>query len=155
MACGEFGPGRLPEPEMIWLEIADMLGLDPGVLGIGGASSQVIEDYLEALEPEDEEEEVVEAEEDAAPARGGLSGLLASIITRSTPRRIMEEEVEFDDLPEFAPIQPDVDPEIVPDLSNPLLAVKGKAIAAPPTDPEALNHEVRGGGAPARADPGR
>src|SRR5688572_9650968 len=30
MACGEFGPGRLPEPEAVWLEVADMLGLDPG-----------------------------------------------------------------------------------------------------------------------------
>src|SRR5690606_26024269 len=29
MACGEFGPGRLPEPERVWLEIADMLGIDP------------------------------------------------------------------------------------------------------------------------------
>ena len=33
MACGEFGPGRLPDPEMIWLEIADILGLDPGDAG--------------------------------------------------------------------------------------------------------------------------
>ena len=155
MACGEFGPGRLPEPEMIWLEIADTLGLDPGVLGIGGASSREIEDYLEALEPEDEEEDAVEpeAEEVAAP-RGGLSGLLASIIPRSTPRRIKEEEVEFDDLPELAPMEFDVDPDVVPDLSNPLLAVKGKASAAPPTDPEALNHEVRGGGARPEPIPG-
>lgn len=27
MACGEFGPGRLPEPERIWAAIADQLGL--------------------------------------------------------------------------------------------------------------------------------
>ncbi|MBO0750350.1 MAG: bifunctional phosphopantothenoylcysteine decarboxylase/phosphopantothenate synthase, partial [Porphyrobacter sp.] len=33
MACGEFGAGRLPEPELVWLEIADMLGLDPGEAG--------------------------------------------------------------------------------------------------------------------------
>ncbi|MEO0062130.1 MAG: hypothetical protein RLZZ08_690 [Pseudomonadota bacterium] len=33
MACGEFGPGRLPEPETVWLEIADMLGVDPGDAG--------------------------------------------------------------------------------------------------------------------------
>ena len=33
MACGEFGPGRLPEPEAVWLEIAERLGLDPGEAG--------------------------------------------------------------------------------------------------------------------------
>ena len=33
MACGEFGPGRLPEPDSVWLEIADLLGLDPGEAG--------------------------------------------------------------------------------------------------------------------------
>ncbi|RKF21650.1 bifunctional phosphopantothenoylcysteine decarboxylase/phosphopantothenate synthase [Altericroceibacterium spongiae] len=29
MACGEFGPGRLPEPDRIWDEIAQLLGLYP------------------------------------------------------------------------------------------------------------------------------
>jgi len=29
MACGEFGPGRLPEPPAIWDHIAAMLGRDP------------------------------------------------------------------------------------------------------------------------------
>ncbi len=29
MACGEFGPGRLPEPEAIWREIASRVGLAP------------------------------------------------------------------------------------------------------------------------------
>jgi phosphopantothenoylcysteine decarboxylase/phosphopantothenate--cysteine ligase len=28
MACGEFGPGRLPEPEAIWREIGELLKLD-------------------------------------------------------------------------------------------------------------------------------
>ena len=28
MACGEFGPGRLPEPQRIWGKIASMLGID-------------------------------------------------------------------------------------------------------------------------------
>ncbi len=30
MACGEYGPGRLPEPEAIWRTICAMLGLDVG-----------------------------------------------------------------------------------------------------------------------------
>jgi phosphopantothenoylcysteine decarboxylase/phosphopantothenate--cysteine ligase len=29
MACGEFGPGRLPEPVMIWQRVAWALGMDP------------------------------------------------------------------------------------------------------------------------------
>ncbi|HSQ94821.1 MAG TPA: bifunctional phosphopantothenoylcysteine decarboxylase/phosphopantothenate synthase [Croceibacterium sp.] len=132
MACGEFGAGRLPEPEMVWLEIADMLGLDPG-----DAGPQQIADYLEALEPEDEPEA-----EETHSRFGSLGGLLASIIPRSTPRRIEEHEVEFDEtaFATFADEQEEVLAE--PDLSAPILARKGAAKAAPPTDAEALNHEV-------------
>ena len=130
MACGEYGPGRLPEPEAIWLEIADLLNVDPGEAG-----AREIADYLEAVEPEEEPEE--------PPHRmGGLGGLLASIIPRSTPRRIVEEEVEYGE--EFA-AQPELAEEDVlaePDLAHPLLAPKGKAAAAPPTDRQAINHEV-------------
>jgi len=134
MACGEFGAGRLPEPEMVWLEIADMLGLDPG-----DAGPRQIAEYLEALEPEEEPE----AEEEAAPSRfGSLGGLFASIIPRSTPRRVQEEEIEFDDAA-FAELAIEEEPvRATPDLSAPILARKGKAKAAPPTDAEALNHEV-------------
>ncbi len=155
MACGEYGPGRLPEPEMIWFEIAETLGLDPGVLGVGGAGPQQIAAYLEALEPEDEEGEgEEEPEKDVYASKGGLSGLLASIIPRSTPRRIAEEEVAYDDLPDIEE-EDDVAPGVVPDLSNnPLLATKGKASAAPPTDPEAINHQVKGGGAAPEPVPG-
>jgi phosphopantothenoylcysteine decarboxylase/phosphopantothenate--cysteine ligase len=130
MACGEFGPGRLPEPEAVWLEIAETLGLDPG-----DAGPREIADYLEALEPEEEPE--------PAPGEkwGGLGGLLASIIPRSTPRRIEEEEVSFDDLAyEELPVEEPVD--AVPDLGHPLIARKGAAKAAPPTDGAAINHQV-------------
>ncbi len=179
MACGEFGPGRLPEPEMVWLEIAELLGVDPGQAG-----HREIADYLEALEPEDEVEEVEEAgeEEDAsASPRGGLSGLFASLIHRTTPRRIREEEVEYGDLPalpaDFIPSQapfedavsrafpepgafpePDIFPEeepvdAVPDLSSSLFAKKGKARSAPPTDVEAINHLVHTGSGAAVPEP--
>src|SRR6476620_731298 len=74
MACGEFGPGRLPEPEMVWLEIAELLGLDPG-----DAGADDVADYLQALEPEDEPE----AEEDPRKP-GDHDGLFAEIIPRST-----------------------------------------------------------------------
>lgn len=114
MACGEFGPGRLPEPARVWYEIADMLGLERGTL-------------IEALEPEDEVE---------GPSLGGLLG---SIIQRSTP--IHGPEDFLDDNEDGAIYAFDL-PE--PDMSQAegLLATKGAAAAAPPTDREAINHEV-------------
>ncbi|RIV86137.1 bifunctional phosphopantothenoylcysteine decarboxylase/phosphopantothenate synthase [Aurantiacibacter xanthus] len=116
MACGEFGPGRLPDPDMVWREIADMLGLDPRAAGI---------DY------EDEDGNL------GVDYPGGLSGLLASIIPRSfrgggeEEEGLADEPAETSDLPE-------------PDYSHAesLLARKGIAKAAPPTDREAINHEV-------------
>ena len=162
MACGEFGPGRLPEPEMVWLEIADTLGVDPGIAG-----PQEVTAFLEAMEPEDEGEEEGEAgdeeeyEDDEGKGGGGLGGLLSSLISRSTSRKVREDEVEFDaeydqhlaqgedgePLPEDFPVEEfeyeEIDAE--PDLSNPLFAKKGSARSAPPTDPEALNHLVKTG----------
>ncbi len=129
MACGEFGPGRLPEPEAVWLEIADLLALDPGE-----ASAREVAAYLEAVEPEDEEP--------GEEKLGGLAGLIASIIPRSTARRIAEEEVAYQD-DEFAdePAEDTPLPEPVA-AGGPVLAKKGAAKAAPPTDREAINHEV-------------
>jgi phosphopantothenoylcysteine decarboxylase/phosphopantothenate--cysteine ligase len=131
MACGEFGPGRLPEPEAVWLEIAELLGLDPG-----DAGQREVARYLEALEPEDEPEPAPEKQ-------GGLAGLLAAIIPRSTPRKIQEEEVVYGDEDFAGDVYPEPLPEFEPDLSGgPVLATKGAAKAAPPTDREAINHEV-------------
>ena len=109
MACGEFGPGRLPKPARVWNEIAGVLGLDQSL--------------IEALEPE----------EGDGPSLGGLLG---SIIQRSTPMRPIadddEGELEAIELPE--------DPDLT--HAGSLLATKGAASAAPPTDREAINHEV-------------
>ena len=130
MACGEFGPGRLPEPEMIWLEIAELLDVDPG-----DAGPREVAEYLEALEPEP-------APDSVESRQGGLAGLWASIIPRSTPRRVHEEDVVYSDeqaVDDFV----EVLPELEPDLSGgPVLATKGKARSAPPTDREAINHQV-------------
>lgn len=159
MACGEFGAGRLPEPEMVWLEIAELVGLDPGIAG-----PQEIGAFLEALEPEDETAELEdedEAEEEPT-GRGGLGGLLASLITRSHPRKARAEEIEYVDeaadamagLPAAEELQgEEILPQefeyeeitATPDLSNPLFAKKGSARSAPPTDLQALNHMVRTG----------
>jgi phosphopantothenoylcysteine decarboxylase/phosphopantothenate--cysteine ligase len=143
MACGEFGPGRLPEPEMVWLEIAALLGLDPGEAG-----AIEVADYLQAFEPEDEPEG-----DDGK--QGGLAGLLASIIPRSTQRRVLEDDdggeagEEVDDGDEFADLPlpeealdegpPLPEPELA---GGPVLVAKGRAKAAPPTDAAAINHEV-------------
>lgn len=130
MACGEFGPGRLPEPEMIWLEIADMLGMDPGEAGASDIDA------------------FVEAEQES---RGGLGGLLSSLIPRSTPKRSAQElEAQWSDgPPESEPIDGgELFDEVEFDPDKPILASKGGAASAPPTDPEAQNHTVGGANAP-------
>lgn len=134
MACGEFGYGRLPEPEAIWREIAAHFGI-----AVAAPPRPRIE--VEALEPEDEEGGELE------PA-GGLGGLLSRIIPRSTAKRSHDEiEAEFEELPAPSPDDLPAEgeepaPEFAPDLSGPLLAKKGKAGAAPPIDAEAINHLV-------------
>lgn len=174
MACGEWGPGRLPEPVAILSEIARTLSLDialpdltqeapaatPALPASPAAPAPVDADALarEALEPEDEPEE----EADARGGRGTLTSLLSAIIPRSTARRSHEEiDADLDAqlgaaaedaaLPDPLPDTvgeplPEQMPEPLPG-GGPLLARKGKASAAPPTDPEAINHEV------ARRDP--
>jgi len=137
MACGEFGPGRLPEPEAVWLEIADMLGIDPG-----DARAEEIGAFLRAeaeaeyVDPEEDDgiEEVDEVEEPAPPARGGLGSLIASIIPRSTARKVQEAEIVYSGL--------DAEAGSFAAGAGPVLAKKGQATAAPPTNLDAINHEV-------------
>lgn len=130
MACGEFGPGRLPDPEVVWADIAARFGI--------AADCEPEPDLLEALEPEAEVE----------PKSGSsLGSLLSSLIPRKTQRRepVEEEVLEFeDDATEMgAALEPDVEePLPEPDLQAPIMAKKGKAKAAPPTDADALNHTV-------------
>ncbi|MCL9983814.1 MAG: bifunctional phosphopantothenoylcysteine decarboxylase/phosphopantothenate synthase, partial [Erythrobacter sp.] len=135
MACGEFGYGRLPEPEVIWRAIAAHFGI-----AVPEARPAAIP--VEALEPEDE---VGEAEGNAF-ATGRLGGLLSRIIPRSTAKRTHEEiEAEYQALPEAEdldlPPEEEPAPEFAPDLEGPLLARKGAANSAPPIDAGAINHE--------------
>ena len=146
MACGEFGYGRLPEPEAIWAAIAGHFGIEVELPEAAPAKSAPVAE-IEAVEPE------------VAPRGGGLGGLLSSIIPRSTPKRSAEEiEAEYLEEEELAEVETeetdaaeeveepvaedDVDPDAVPDLGGPLMAQKGAAKSAPPTDAEAINHEV-------------
>ena len=134
MACGEYGPGRLPEPEAILAEIIAELETRMGGL------------FAEETEAED--------------IADTLPGLSASLIARSVSRAEplpIDPEIEglmaqmgLEDFPtdEEAELPPPPPPEVL--LANPLLSRKGNARAAPPTDAHALNHEVsaRSAGAP-------
>lgn len=131
MACGEYGPGRLPEPEVVWAEIAARFGI------IADCEPRGSTELVEALEPEPE----------VQPRGGGLGGLLSSLIPRSTPKRSAEElEAQWDDLPadstadDALPLEALAEP--MPAPTGGLLASKGRAAAAPPTDPDAINHTV-------------
>lgn len=147
MACGEFGPGRMPEPPAILARIGQELDLDIEVpelavfkqaqLSAPAPREEAEYDLDEPLEPEDEEEVV--------KSGGGLGGLLSMIIPRSTTQRSHEQiEAELDDLPEPDMLGAESLGEVKEPIadSGPLLASKGKASSAPPTDPAALNHEV-------------
>ena len=139
MACGEFGYGRLPEPDAIWRAIAAHFGV---VVPEAQAAAPLFE--VEALEPGEDED-------GSAALPDGIGGFLSRIIPRSTAKRTHDEiEAEYEDLPEglpedflpedFPPEEPA--PEFNPDFGGPLLARKGRAGAAPPMDTGALNHLI-------------
>ena len=133
MACGEFGYGRLPEPNAIWREIAAFFGIEveedaPAPVAANDAAQ------IEALEPNDD-----------STFSGGLGGLISKIIPRSTEKRSAEDvEAEFEEpLPEgFEDADfEEEDIEFNPNFEGSPLATKGKGKAAPPIDLDALNHE--------------
>lgn len=161
MACGEFGYGRLPEPVAIWAAIAGYFGIEveEPVAPVAAVAAPVA-----APEPEAEPEaeiEALEPEPEVTPKGGGLGGLLSSIISRSTPKRSAEEiEAQYlaeeeaaaaaeaeAEVAEDVQLDGDAETEPAPLAGGPLLAKKGGASSAPPTDPEAINHTVKEGGA--------
>lgn len=131
MACGEWGPGRLPEPESVLSEILGQL-----------------EAAVPLLPPLDE------PEGDEAETSTALPGLSGAMIARSSIKfdmppmesvldieAMMAAQMGFESFPlEDAPQFPPPTPEML--LSSPLLSKKGQARAAPPTDAQAINHEV-------------
>ena len=167
MACGEFGPGRLPEPAAIMAAIGNALDLEIDLPELP-APAEEADLASEALAPETAKE---------VGAMSGLGGLLSAIIPRSTQQR-SHEEIE-DALEEAAAEAPDASgPDASgPDASGPedagehvaddeaapspastaalsgglVLAKKGSASSAPPTDPDAINHEVARQNQPALA----
>lgn len=141
MACGEFGPGRLPEPFAVWCQIARLLAFDPGEeqLPVVAEAPGAVGD-----------EEVPESEDT------GHGGLSASLISRKKKRadplegalgdgeltELPQELADAASPPEQLP--PDEIPPPPLDMGGPVLARKGKAKSAPPTDPDAINHLVSG-----------
>ena len=180
MACGEFGPGRLPEPPVILQAIADALDLDIDLPELAPPAPQLAapaEEVVEAVEDithEDVIEDPLDPEPDPEPeedysARSGLGSLLNAIIPRSTAKRSqqqIEEEFDADTFAEEAPLEEaafgedafdpqvfDADGNFDVDMDSPLLAKKGGAAAAPPTDAEAINDQVGKQDTRAKAQP--
>lgn len=132
MACGEYGPGRLPEPYAIWSAIAEQLGVEAGE-----PPMLVIREQVAA-----EDDDYAESEDT------GLGGLIGGLIQRSTRSRIVFEDEELPEGVETEAVEAlaaePVEEPVPVKLDGPILAKKGRAKAAPPTDPEAINHEVTG-----------
>lgn len=145
MACGEFGPGRLPEPTGILQAIAEALDLDIDLPELAAPAPQLAAPAPSAYADDSADEDEYD-EEDSSSSGSGLGSLLNAIIPRSTESRGAEDEERDFDESEFE--EPDFDEsefqetEFKPDFGGPLLAKKGGAAAAPPTDREAINHTV-------------
>jgi len=164
MACGEFGPGRLPDPEAIWAAIAKECGVAyeapakpaPPVeapVAIAKAAEEPTDTLRKIRDAEPEDEEFYEEEE----PKSGLGSLLSAIIPRSTKQR-NQKQIEEQEAAELAAMEaaaleaaesesealPEVDEagEVAEPGFSSLLASKGDAKSAPPTDPAAINHEV-------------
>ncbi|MFC4294080.1 bifunctional phosphopantothenoylcysteine decarboxylase/phosphopantothenate synthase [Novosphingobium tardum] len=137
MACGEYGPGRLPEPEAIWHVIQQMLGASGEDIDYSGA-----EDDHDLTEGDSEEPQPVQSGLSGLVSKG-LAGLSGMMIPRSRlPVNLAEDdwvEDQGEPWPEPEPLPAPV-PEQAPAEPNaaPLLARKGKGKAAPPTDPQAI-----------------
>ena len=145
MACGEFGPGRLPEPPVILQAIAEALDLDIDLPELAAPAPQLAAPAPSAYADDSADEDEYD-EEDSSSSGSGLGSLLNAIIPRSTESRGAEDDEQDFDESEFE--EPDFDEsefqetEFKPDFGGPLLAKKGGAAAAPPTDREAINHTV-------------
>ncbi len=147
MACGEYGPGRLPEPIAVWQRIAWALGLDPVEVAPVPGSEPV--SAVSELEPEQVHKQPVFDDEPEPPEPEGLSGLSQSMISRGLQKA--KQAISFMGLDhpgegkQVADVPPPVPvPDAAPDPSAVLLSRKGAARSAPPTDPQALNHIVSG-----------
>ncbi|MBS0473848.1 MAG: bifunctional phosphopantothenoylcysteine decarboxylase/phosphopantothenate synthase [Proteobacteria bacterium] len=135
MACGEYGPGRLPEPVAVWNAMCQMLSMEALALPAPDPQFDLGDADFEAI---------------AQSVDAGMGGLAAGLIKRTTTsRKVFGEDEEaipsitFEDVPAPEETPPD---EVL--LAAPILSKKGRAKSAPPTDPDAINHTVTGQAAP-------
>ncbi len=130
MACGEFGPGRLPEPPAIMAAIAELLATIETAPRLPGLDSGF------GLGPEGG------ATGDTGPDGLGLGGLTAGLIARRPldPDAPPPGEPGETALAEFSAAPLASLSEATPEFaaSTPLVSKKGKAKPAPPTDPDAI-----------------
>ena len=123
MACGEYGPGRLPEPIAVWQRIAWALDIDPGEIDLLLPPPSVIEYHPGGVAPVIEGDPDVYGPEDEPAAKedgGGLGGLSASLISRGIQKA--KEAVGL--------AHPTPPSEIVPPVAGgPVLSKKGNARA--------------------------
>ncbi|MFM2273235.1 MAG: hypothetical protein RL702_2300 [Pseudomonadota bacterium] len=116
MACGEYGPGRLPEPPAIWAAIRAALGHEAPLAGEAGPDLGASDD---------------------------LGGLSAGLIHRTTVSDAVFGKAGEGEAPLVSPegAAAEIPPaDLLP--SGPPLSQKGMAKAAPPTDAQAINHLV-------------
>jgi len=148
MACGETGPGRLPEPIMVWQRIAWALDMEPvDVSALLGGGMMPSLPQVAYLPPEDDGGDLEDAFGGEGGGEGGsddlkgFGGLSSSLISRGIQKAKQaishtvaapDEEVLSEEL---------LEEEAVP-LPAGLLPKKGSARSAPPTDPDAINHLV-------------
>ena len=153
MACGEYGPGRLPEPDSIWRQVAAWFtGPDALPMQDAGADG---EEWSPVYSPLPAGFDVPifdddDGDEGGASLAAGLGGLSGSIIQRGRAQPLEGDPgaAAFADMAgEPAPSQPQ-EPLADAGDGGALLVGKGAARAAPPTDPEALNHLIKPGQEP-------
>lgn len=159
MACGEYGPGRLPDPIAIWQRIAWALGLDPvEVAPLPGAIPDALS-YPGLPQPQAADPRIDFApadldgpeHEEEAHSFGGLTG---GMISRGLQKAKKAISFGFDELAAIADLpEPEPEPQPAPD-APPIVAKKGEARAAPPTDPAAINHTVGNVASPELFDSG-
>ncbi|MCJ2183064.1 bifunctional phosphopantothenoylcysteine decarboxylase/phosphopantothenate synthase [Novosphingobium sp. 1949] len=156
MACGEYGPGRLPDPIAIWQRIAWGLGLGPVEVAPLPGSVDYAPSYPglpPAADPDDPrywqpqfDDPEPEEQDESGMGLGGLSG---GMIARSLTKA--KQAISFGHSEDAVTTRGE---EAAFALSNsPLMATKGGARSAPPTDPEALNHLTSHHGDAVRPEP--
>jgi phosphopantothenoylcysteine decarboxylase / phosphopantothenate---cysteine ligase len=143
MACGEFGPGRMPEPVMVWQRVAWALGMDPVEVAPlpGGEELPQVAYMPSGQEEADGADDDVDTVVSPLPPEGeekSFGGLSASLISRG--KQMARDAMAFIDPGLAEEVQKDDAP--AGPVPAGLLPKKGEARSAPPTDPEAINHLV-------------